>query len=495
MEWTAVAPDARRHQVDGSAGDKAGSQVAGSAGKSAQFPWGGVIGVAAAALPMAALWGFTVDDALVSARVAANLASGAGYRFNAAGPVVDAVTPLGWAVVLAPFAGGGPLSALFAAQCLGALCWVAAAGWLGTRIGQIGASRWRFLPLLVLAVNAPVAAWAVAGMETGVVTALCTVALSARWWGALAVGLAAAWRPELIPYAVVLAAGLARASGRSRAVVSLHGALAITPAVAVGAVRALVFGSVAPLAVLAKPSDLSHGSFYVAAALIWTGVPVLVVAPWTLRRLPKRHLVPLVAFVAHGVAVVLAGGDWMSMFRLVAPVLPALLLTAAAVAEQGPIRATVARLVLGFAVSVVLLTDLGPGARTVSHNRRALIHSAAKELVGAERVAAVDVGWVGAATTAAVIDLSGITDPTVAVLPGGHTSKRIDDDFLRRRRVDHVMLLMPPGATLQSPWYRSTFSYAVEREVVAQSRALGLRPVAQFPVGQTGRTYLLLQMR
>ena len=451
--------------------------------------------MAAAVLPMAVLWGFTVDDALVSARVAANLASGAGYRFNSEGPVVDAVTPLGWAVVLAPFAGGGPLPALFAARCLGALCWGAAAWWLGRRLGELGSRRRRFLPLLILAVNAPLAAWAVAGMETGVVTALCTLALSGRWWGALSVGVAAAWRPEIIPYAVVLAPGLALGRGGSRRVVALHGALAVSPAIVTGAVRAAVFGSVAPLAVLAKPSDLGHGVFYVAAALIWTGIPVLVMAPWTVRRLPKCHRAILAAFTAHCLALVLAGGDWMSLFRLVAPVLPSLLLTAAAITEAGPGRATAVRVALGCVASVLLLVDLAPSARSVFRNRLALIRSAEPELERARRVAAVDVGWVGAATRATVIDLSGITDPTVAVLPGGHTSKRIDAGFLKRRGVDHAVLLMPPGASLESPWYRSTFSYAVERQVVAQSRELGLHPVAQLPVGQTGRTYLLLRMK
>ncbi|MBW2525334.1 MAG: hypothetical protein JRI23_14205, partial [Deltaproteobacteria bacterium] len=73
-----------------------------------------------AAVPMVIyLSGFTVDDALIGARYAANLAAGAGYRFNPGGPVTDGVTPLGWAVVLAPFASGGPLQALAAAKLLG----------------------------------------------------------------------------------------------------------------------------------------------------------------------------------------------------------------------------------------------------------------------------------------------------------------------------------------------------------------------------------------
>ncbi|MDF3071929.1 MAG: hypothetical protein K0R38_7530, partial [Polyangiaceae bacterium] len=62
---------------------------------------GGIGAVAALGASMAWLWGFTVDDALITARVAWHLANGAGYRFNAGGPVVDAVTPLGFAVLLA----------------------------------------------------------------------------------------------------------------------------------------------------------------------------------------------------------------------------------------------------------------------------------------------------------------------------------------------------------------------------------------------------------
>src|SRR5688572_9822626 len=66
-------------------------------------------GVALALMPALALFGFTVDDALITARYAHHLAIGAGYRFNALGPVTDGVTPLGWALALAPFAHAGPL--------------------------------------------------------------------------------------------------------------------------------------------------------------------------------------------------------------------------------------------------------------------------------------------------------------------------------------------------------------------------------------------------
>ena len=47
------------------------------------------------------------------------------------GPIVDAVTPLGFAWLLAPFAKHGPLVALAYARVLGASAWLAAAAWLG----------------------------------------------------------------------------------------------------------------------------------------------------------------------------------------------------------------------------------------------------------------------------------------------------------------------------------------------------------------------------
>ena len=69
-----------------------------------------------------------VDDALISARYAAHLWAGHGYRFNVAGPVTDGVTPLGWAVVLAPLSRGDVLTAFAAAKWLGLAAWLCGAG-------------------------------------------------------------------------------------------------------------------------------------------------------------------------------------------------------------------------------------------------------------------------------------------------------------------------------------------------------------------------------
>jgi hypothetical protein len=64
--------------------------------------------------------------------------------------------------------------------------------------------------------------------------------------------------------------------------------------------------------------------------------------------------------------------------------------------------------------------------------------------LGASRVATLDVGWVGAALPGAeIVDLAGVTDPEIAALPGGHTSKRVDAAMLLARRVVHVLLYRP----------------------------------------------------
>jgi hypothetical protein len=462
--------------------------------RSGQRVRGAALGLGLALLPLALFWGFTVDDALISARVAANIARGLGHRFNPDGPVVDAVTPLGFAWVLAAFSAGDVLAAHRAGRVIGALAWLAAAAFLGARIAAAGERRARFAPLLVLALSAPLAAWAASGMETGIVTALATFALARLAPAALLAGLAAAWRPELLPWALVLGTGgaLARRPGAGSALIGLSVALAPTLAVALG--RQLLFGSPTPLAAIAKPSDLTHGAAYAIGALIFTGAPMLVLAPWTWKALPGHERAVLAASGTHFAALVLAGGDWMVLYRLAVPVLPGLLLVGAAIGERAPRGATFGRTLLAAAASLALWVLQWPAARGVEAHRSELIERARVELADARRVAAVDVGWLGAATDAHVVDLAGGTDPTVARLFGGHTTKRIPDDFLRARRVDAAVLLLADGEPGE-PWTESRFAYPVERRVARQAEPIGLGPAALVPLGGTRRSYLVLRVK
>jgi len=405
----------------------------------------------AALVSMAALWGFSVDDALITARVAHHLATGVGYRVNPAGPVVDAVTPLGFAHLLAPFAAAGPHAALTAARVLGGLAWLAAAAWLGSELGRGGERRVRYLPLGLVAVSVPLGGWATAGMETGLVLALATVALARHPLAPFAAGLAAGWRPELLPWAMALGIGTALARRRRPGPALLGLALATMPALLVATIRVFAFGAAMPLAALAKPAGLDDGLRYALAGFLFSGLPLVCLAPGVVRRLPAHELAIGVAAFLHFAALWLAGGDWMPSFRLLVPVLPGFVWLGAAVAERSALWATLARFTLALAACGLLARDLGPASRHVLAQRRELEARGARALAGARRIATLDAGWVGVATGVEVVDVAGVTDPSVAVLPGGHTSKRLDDGFFARREVDAAVALWDdrlPG------WYR-----------------------------------------
>jgi hypothetical protein len=438
-----------------------------------------VAGAGAACASIPALWlrGFTVDDALITARYAAHVAAGLGYRFNAGGPVTDGVTPLGFPYVLAPFARGGPLSALAAAKVLGLVAWALGAGVLAVAIDRASRddaaprARLRFGALLLLGASAPLAAWSVAGMETGLALALSALAvalpeLGFALPGAACAGLVAWLRPEALPIALVLAASPAPHGEDSRGRRSLRVALAALPFLIVVATRFAIFGRPVPLSVLAKPSDAGLGARYALACFLLAG-PVVVLAPiaWARASGWARGLV--LAVLAHFSAIALAGGDWMPLSRLAVPALPAALLASAHLARVADPRATIARLALALAAEVFQLAKVGPAAARVGEARLAVIEELRAPLAEAKVVAALDIGWLGAATSATIVDLAGLTDPEIAALPGGHTSKAIPRSFLDARKVDTLVLLVKDGERVVEPWSDTFFARIVELRVAS----------------------------
>ena len=447
---------------------------------------GGLVGAALVSAAMAWLWGFTVDDALITCRVASHLGRGLGYRFNAGGPVVDAVTPLGFAFLLAPFAAAGPLGALAFAKWLGAVLVAVSIFGLGRRCLQRTSAAYGGALLLCLAVTTPLAAWAVSGMETGLVTALAVAALGNGMLADFAAALAAALRPELAPWCVCLRVGLRLAAGAPLPRATASGALALGAVALVGALRAVLFGRAAPLSVFAKPSDLAHGVSYALHAFVQTGLPLLCLAPWSLRRgAPVARAIALSGLV-HFASVALAGGDWMSLYRLVVPVLPSFVLAAAELWRVAPPWASWLRVGVAGALSVYVTAALAPSARSVGPARQRLIAAAKAPLAGAKVVAALDVGWVGAVSDFAVVDLAGVTDEAVAMLPGGHTSKRVDDALLRNRDVDALVLLSAPA-----PY--EGYDREVERRIALTPTAETFHVVARLPLGSGSQSYVVLR--
>lgn len=401
-----------------------------------------------------AMWGFTVDDALISVRYAHNLAAGHGWRFDLGGPPTDGVTPLPWPVFVAPLGRLAPLSALDVLRAAGGAAWVASALRVGAALGRSVRPRWLALALaLTVGTSLPLAAHAVSGMETAFATLLATLAVTSTtrpWRAAALAGAAATLRPELAPWACALGlgAGAAATAGDAarRATRGILVAIAASaPPLTVAAARLVAFGAPYPLALRAKPSDLAHGATYAAAALLVAGAPALLAAPRSIARSP-RALAITSAFLVHVGVVALVGGDWMPYARLVVPVLPGLWIVAGEIADRAPPWTTVARAAVASAVGLTFFVRAGPAGRGVARDRAELVRIAGPALEGAACVATLDAGWVGAAAPRArIVDLAGVTDPEIAALPGGHTSKRVDVGMLVARGADALVVYAPRG--------------------------------------------------
>jgi hypothetical protein len=460
-----------------------------------------VLGALVAALPATWMWGFTVDDALISVRYARHLDAGLGWRFNAGGLSTDGVTPLPWPILLAPFARAGAIAVLHRAKWLGLSAWTAAGAALGRRIGSTErAPSWaRAASLAAVSLCVPLAAHAVSGMETAVATLLATLAaLERRTFAASCLaGLAAAFRPELAAWACAIAAGVALAQRQPVATAIGAGVVALLPFSACAAIRVVAWGHPAPLALLAKPSDATAGLAYAGASFVVTLLPLLVLAPIALRRCPRAMAIVLAA-VVHAAAVIAVGGDWMPYARLSVPVLPSLAFAACLGSARAHPLATAARSSGAVALGVVLLARGATRGRHVGPDREALVASARPWLEGARRVAALDVGWVGAATEADIVDLAGVTDPEIAALPGGHTSKRVSATFLLERAPDVLLLYagdgLPEGGL--DAWRDATYPRIVEARLARDDViAHRFRVAAWLPLGGYRAGYVLLERR
>lgn len=411
---------------------------------------------AAAAGAMLAMRGFIVDDAWIPVRYARHLADGLGYVWNEGSPRSDGVTPLPYAVLLSGMARRASAEdVLQRARLLGAGAWLLASGGLGAALARAAASvPLRLIAGAIVALSLPVAAHAVSGLETGIVMALVTAAAAClasapdaprmRGLALLFASLVPAFRPEMAAWAFVLASGaslLDRPARDPRALLRAvaFGSLSLLPWVATFVLRAVVFGSPMPLSLLAKPSDLAHGLSYVAAAGLAALGPVFAFAPLAAARAGGPGAALLASGAAHLVAIALAGGDWMPYARLVAPIVPSLALGAVLVDARASALGRALRATGALGLGAWLFVTAAPAGRRVVDERRVLAESARPLLASSRRVATVDIGWPSSVSEAAIVDLAGLTDPVVARLPGGHTSKRVDPALLLDRDPDALL--------------------------------------------------------
>ncbi|MFO0676341.1 MAG: hypothetical protein U0169_07395 [Polyangiaceae bacterium] len=413
------------------------------------------------------------------------------------------MTPLPWTILLAAVARVVPGSDAGSVPSPDVLFGIARVGSavaglvgilvLGARAASFGASLGTvFLAAAALASSVAVAPHLGTGMETG-------FALGLAAWGAsefrrpnvaaIALGVAATFRPELVPWASALSVGYAfvdpRHGGRERerAGASLVAAcLALAPFACVVLLRIRMFGHAVPLAISAKPSDPAHGLVYVVGALVGSGAAFLLSAPVALPRLRGVPLVVALAAVVHATVIVAVGGDWMPYARLMAPIVPSLALGYVALAPHASRVSNVLRAGLAIAVGGAFLLGKAAEGRNVARDRAELVRAARPHLAGMRRVVALDVGWVSAATEASIVDLAGLTDPHVANLPGGHTSKRVDVPWLLAGDPDAVLVYAEPRV--------------VERRITEDPRFMErFVPRAFLPLGTKGSGYALWTRR
>jgi hypothetical protein len=450
-----------------------------------------------AAIPALWLWSFTIDDALISIRYARHIADGLGYRFNAGGPSTDGVTPLPWPFLLRPLAHGAPLVVLARMKMLGLSLWLGTAAVWGAAVGRCEAPRAAKMAALVgLGVSVPLAAHAVSGMETALATALATGAALSYGRPRLAAvlaGLASSLRPEMLPWALVLSVMFALAGGPpARRRVVACASIAALPFVLCAVVRLGVFGRPAPLALLAKPSDLAHGIAYAAAAALVSVGPLMALSPFGVRK--ARGPAPAIAAAAavHLVVVAALGGDWMPYARLLAPIVPSLLYVVVHSWVHSNRLVALVRAVAAIALGVWTLIFAAPAGRHTGPDREVLA-AAVTPLVAGLRVACADVGWVSVATEADIVDLAGATDPEIAALGGGHTSKRIDGSLLLAKDPERVLLFGRESDLPVDRWREATFPRVVEARLAQDDLVdAHFAAVAFVPLGATGTGYYVL---
>ncbi|MFK7999045.1 MAG: hypothetical protein AB8H86_05585 [Polyangiales bacterium] len=387
------------------------------------------LGAALIALVSAVIaWPFVVDDAFITFRYARHLVAGQGYAMNPAA-VTDGVTGPLWLVplVLAGALGfsiptvAGVTGLLFAAGAGALLLW--------SMRGRSGGKA-REVSAVFLALNGTYWVWASAGLETGAATFFVTVLVASvvrplpRWAPAFALMVLPSLRPELVPVACLL--GLqARRLPRLWSLASISLGVA-----AIAAWRIWMFGTPIPLSAMAKGGTLVNGASYVLSGAVLMTMGGGAYLAWRARKRRAARWVGL-ALLLHLVVVIVAGGDWMPGHRLLVPLLPALALLVGwgCTAYRRAAFVLVPTLVAAAALSAFTLTE----ARDAGLRRQVRGRPIAAAIEEGP-VALLDAGFLAWETGYEVVDLGGITDPSVARMPGNHVDRSVDVAYLEARQ-------------------------------------------------------------
>lgn len=437
------------------------------------------------AVQQARFWPFFIDDSYISLVYARNFLAGNNLTYN--GLFVEGFSNFLWVVgvILIGLTG---LDLVLAAKLLGLLCAYACLLAVG-HLGYLLTGRWRdgMLAGLLLAATGPFVAWSVGGLEGCLLGLLLVLTLrylvleerapAARWsWSAVTALLVAMTRPEAIGLVgliwgwLVVQTALGRRSWRSLLVWSA------TVAVGFGLFlgwRYLMYQDLLPAPVYAKRSALRDQiaagvgrlspllrEWSVALAMLAVGVVGYLVGAWA-RRWEIALMAALVG--AYTAFVLVAGGDWMPMFRYLVPVMPvaALLIAGGSVALVERVAGGLPVVARGLIAAALVAAPLVQMGLWTEQRREEAITSAlstwgSPKLLG-EYLAAVDDGSISVAVIDAgaiayyggvpTIDLYGLNNQYIAHLPGifGY---RVDPDYVFAAAPSYIELphrLTPQG--------------------------------------------------
>jgi hypothetical protein len=286
-------------------------------------------------------WQHVADDAFIAFRYARNLVAGQGPVWNPSEAVEGYSSPLWLGVLALGQALGAPLPAWAGAAglvCLALALFFVHRACLALSRNRVAAA----LACLASALIYPLAYWAEAGLETALVAALMTGAVwalikgSSRW--AVVAALLGIARPEGLLLVPALALAAMIASGRGALRPRLL-AVALVPMLGWLLFRRIYYHDWFPNPYYAKATGallqrIESGLLYSTWAIL-CGLATAA-AVWLAGALDRKTGAAL-AFVGAGVAVVIVeGGDWMWHARLLAPLLPALVVLAVGAVVKAP---------------------------------------------------------------------------------------------------------------------------------------------------------------
>jgi len=448
----------------------------------------GVVVVGLYLAHVVAFWPQINDDAFITFRYSKFLALGRGPYFNLGEHVEGYTNPLLMLAMSAWLAVFGDASVVAAAKVIGvgagiatlSFTWLLCRGWLLRIPGfASSASVLAWLGPALVATQAEFALNSTTGLETTLFAAGIAAGLSLvpyaedtnRWRGAgLAFAMVVATRPE--GAAVVGCVLLARLVGGALGNAAARRRWLLDAGIAAGAIIALLSwrfvaydGEWLPNTYYAKlggmtgrSTSLAYVTGLLGRHLAWVGwIPIPLAFVLASRDL-RRAMLPAVCVAVFGVtAIFLTGPDWMPGYRLLVPYLPlwgALSALGVFLAAKSlgfrplTVGTTLLLAIIAglFAWQLPALTsyrrDLVIRARGFHEGHIALADWLRGRSRPGETAALMDIGIVGyRCIDLNILDLTGLTDRTIARAPGGFLKKIYPLSYVLDRRPETVVVV------------------------------------------------------